>query len=68
MKMKKTEIVWNEIYPTLGHLFYAVAFADGTVKTAEIKKLKRQSGNAGCRWKKQMMNLDQMVLINYFCI
>ena len=39
--MKKTETFWKELYPKLGHLFYAVAFADGTVKTAEIEKMKK---------------------------
>ena len=39
--MKNNELFWKEVYPKLGHLFYAVAFADGTVKTAEIEKLKK---------------------------
>lgn len=30
-----------ELYPKLGHLFYAVAFADGIIETAEIEKLKK---------------------------
>lgn len=39
--MKNNEIFWKELYPKLGHLFYAVAFADGTVKTAEVENLKK---------------------------
>ncbi len=39
--MKNNELFWKELYPKLGHLFYAVAFADGTIKTAEIEKLKK---------------------------
>ena len=38
--MKNNEIFWKELYEKLGHLFYAVAFADGTIESAEIKKLK----------------------------
>ena len=40
MNMKNNEIFWKELYEKLGHLFYAVAFADGTIESAEIKKLK----------------------------
>ena len=39
--MKNNELFWKELYQKLGYLFYAVAFADGTVKTAEMEKLKK---------------------------
>ena len=41
MNMKNNELFWKELYPKLGHLFYAVAFADGKIESAEIKKLKK---------------------------
>ena len=37
--MINTETFLKELYPKLGHLFYAVAIADGTIEKAEIKKL-----------------------------
>ena len=39
--MIQTETFSKELYPKLGHLFYAVAIADGIIESAEIKKLKQ---------------------------
>ena len=41
MNMKNNVISLKELYEKLGHLFYAVAFADGKIESAEIKKLEK---------------------------
>ena len=39
--MIQTETTTKELYTRLGYLFYAMAIADGTIESAEIKKLKK---------------------------
>lgn len=41
MNTIQTDAFLKELYPKLGHLFYAVAFADGKIESAEIKKLEK---------------------------
>ena len=41
MNTIQTHTFPKELYPKLGQLFYAVAFADGKIESAEIKKLEK---------------------------
>ncbi|MDB5190611.1 MAG: hypothetical protein JWQ96_174 [Segetibacter sp.] len=39
--MIQADTIPKELYTRLGYLFYAIAIADGTIESAEIKKLKQ---------------------------
>jgi hypothetical protein len=39
--MIQTDTIPTELYTRLGYLFYAMAIADGSIESAEIKKLKQ---------------------------
>lgn len=54
--MIQTETITKELYTRLGYLFYAMAIADGTVESAEIKKLKKTIKE---RWLPMEEGLDE---------
>jgi hypothetical protein len=39
--MKEAEAFWKEVYPKLGYLFYATAFANNSIEDSEMDVLKK---------------------------
>lgn len=54
--MIQADTIPKELYTRLGYLFYAIAISDGTIESAEIKKLKKAIRD---RWLPAEESLDE---------